>query len=44
MNDYIDLEEEADIDEEDLSDIEKATAAASKDPGMFEFFLFSNLI
>lgn len=33
MNDYVELAESADIDEEDLSDIERAQAVASRDPG-----------
>jgi len=33
MNDYVDLAESIEIDEEDLSDVEKAEAAAARDPG-----------
>jgi hypothetical protein len=33
MNDYVDLAESNEIDEEDLSDVEKAQAMASRDPG-----------
>lgn len=33
MNDYVDLAESNEIDEEDLSDVEKAQALASRDPG-----------
>lgn len=33
MNDYVELAESADIDEEDLSDIERAQAVAARDPG-----------
>lgn len=32
MNDYVELAESADIDEEDLSDLERAQAMASRDP------------
>ena len=32
MNDYVELAESADIDEEDLSDLERAQAVASRDP------------
>ncbi|KAI1303758.1 Peripheral-type benzodiazepine receptor-associated protein 1 [Halotydeus destructor] len=33
MNDYVELAESQDIDEEDLSDIERAQAVAARDPG-----------
>lgn len=33
MNDYVDLAESQDINEEDLSDVERAQAIAARDPG-----------
>lgn len=38
MNDYVDLAESNEIDEEDLSDVEKAQALASRDPGENSYF------
>ena len=35
MNDYVDLAESTEIDEEDLSDVERAQAVAARDPGEF---------
>ena len=35
MNDYVDLAESQDINEEDLSDVERAQAIAARDPGNF---------
>lgn len=35
MNDYVDLTESQDINEEDLSDVERAQALAARDPGNY---------
>lgn len=42
MNDYIELVESSDIDEEDLSDPERAQANAAKDPSKITSFKFQH--